>query len=112
LKGMSNEQNKTKLNYILVGRLCNPESPWVPILWFPTQVSINDVYWRPYQAQHTHERRRSEENRGSEGFEGIDFEEKMLDGLQQPVLQHCWVHYTTTMLHCTKHVLHMFTIVQ
>jgi hypothetical protein len=27
LKGMSNEQNKTKLNYILVGRLCNPESP-------------------------------------------------------------------------------------
>jgi len=27
IKGVSKEQNKTKLNYILVGRLCNLESP-------------------------------------------------------------------------------------
>jgi hypothetical protein len=29
---VSKERNETKLNYILVGRLCNLESPWVAIL--------------------------------------------------------------------------------
>jgi len=32
IKGVSKERNETKLNYILVGRLCNLESPWVAIL--------------------------------------------------------------------------------
>jgi hypothetical protein len=27
IKGVSEEQNKTKLNYVLVGRSCNLESP-------------------------------------------------------------------------------------
>ena len=40
IKGVSKEQNETRLNYVLVGRLCNLESLWVEILWFPTKSSM------------------------------------------------------------------------
>ena len=36
VEGVSEEQNKTKQNYVLVGRSCDLESLWVTILWFPT----------------------------------------------------------------------------